>query len=138
MKNLLKTATVVALMGTVSAPAFAAAHLDMTTMTCAQYKDLSAEDQMKVASMAVAEVDDGMNGEGGDGEPKATEDSEGTTTAAEATDGDTTSGAKADGDEDDTTEEAMSESALEALNIQCDRNLDTLVSEAAAGLDGTK
>ncbi|MCX7559259.1 hypothetical protein OS190_06725 [Sulfitobacter sp. F26204] len=138
MTNLFKTAAAVALLSTASAPAFAAAHLDMTTMTCAQYQDLSPEDQMKVATMAIASVDDGMNSEGGDGEPKATEDSEGTTTAAEATEGNTTSGAKADGNEDDTTETSMSESALEAFNLQCERNLDTLVSEAAAGLDGTR
>jgi len=138
MTNTLKTLAIAGLLGTISAPAFAAAHLDMATMTCAQYKDLTAEDQMKVAMMAVAEIDDGSNGVGGDGTPQATDDSEGTTTAAEATDGETSSGAKADGDEDNTTEESKMENAIEALNVQCDRNLDTLVSEAAAGLDGTR
>ncbi|MFT6021956.1 MAG: hypothetical protein ACI9PY_000061 [Ascidiaceihabitans sp.] len=138
MTTFIKTAATAALLGSMSVPAFAAAHLDMATMTCAQYKDLSAEDQNKVAVMAINEIDDGMNGVAGDGEPKATEDSVGTTTAAEATDGDTTSGAKADGDEDNTTEESQMTNAIEAFNLQCDRNLDTLISEAAAGLDGTK
>lgn len=138
MKTTFKTLAIAAVIGSASAPVFADGHLDMATMTCAQYKDLSAADQLTVATMAVAEIDDGMNGKAGDGEPKATDDSVGTTTAAEATEGDTSSGAKADGDEDNTTEESAMTDAIEALNLQCDRNLDTLVSEAAAGLDGTR
>lgn len=138
MKTTFKTLAITALISTSAAPLFAGGHLDMATMTCAQYKDLTAEDQMAVAKMAIAEIDDGANGVAGDGEAKATDDSVGTTTAAEATDGDTSSGAKADGDEDNTTEESAMTDALEALNLQCDRNLDTLVSEAAAGLDGTR
>ncbi|MGJ8546286.1 MAG: hypothetical protein ACSHWZ_12655 [Sulfitobacter sp.] len=138
MTKFFKSAAIAGLMATVAAPAFAAAHLDPGSMTCADYKALSADDQLTVAQMAIAEVDDGMNGVAGDGEPKAVEDSVGTTTAAEATDGNTTAGAKADGNEDYTTEESQMENALEALNLTCDRNLDAMLSEAAAGLDGTK
>jgi len=137
MNLTLKTIAVAALMGTVSAPAFAAAHMS-TSMTCAEFKALSTDDQYKVAAMAIAEVDDGMNGVATDGEPKATEDSVGTTTAAEATEGNTTAGAKADGDEDNTTEETMTQEAFESFALVCDRNLDAMVSEAAAGLEGTK
>ena len=138
MTNTLKTLAIAGLIGSTSVPAFAAAHLDMATMTCAQYNDLSAEDQMKVATMAIAEIDDGDNGGSLEGTATATASNVGDTTAAEATDGDTTAGAKADGDEDNTTEESKMTNAIEALNLQCDRNLDTLVSEAAAGLDGTR
>ncbi|KHA50361.1 HdeA/HdeB family chaperone [Sulfitobacter geojensis] len=138
MTRTFKTIAAAALLSSMSMPAFAAAHLDMTTMTCAEFNALESGDQMKVAEMAIAEIDDGANGVPTDGEPKATEDSVGTTTAAEATEGNTTAGAKADGNEDNTTEESQMTEAMEALVAQCDRNLDTLVSEAAAGLDGTR
>ena len=62
MKTTLKTLAIAGLLGTVSAPAFAAAHMDMATMTCAQYQELSDEDKMDVASMAIAELEDGGHG----------------------------------------------------------------------------
>ena len=61
MTNTFKTLAIAALMGTVSAPAFAAAHAD-TSMTCAEFNELSKDDQMMVASAAIAEIDDGDNG----------------------------------------------------------------------------
>ncbi|MGB3244208.1 MAG: HdeA/HdeB family chaperone [Sulfitobacter sp.] len=138
MTNVFKTLAIAGLLGTISAPAFAAAHLDMATMTCAQYKALSAEDQSEVATMAIAEIDDGDNGEQMIDSTKATEATGGDTTAAEATDGNTSAGQKADGDEDNTTEDSKMENALEAFNLECDRSPDTLVSEAAAGMSGTR
>lgn len=152
MKTTLKTLAIAGLLGTVSAPAFAAAHLDMATMTCAQYKALSADDQLEVATMAIAEIDSGMDGAPSDGEPKAVEDSIGDTTAAEATDGTSTEGTVEENNgeamaveptggntaESNMTAEPMDEAALEAFMAVCDQNLDALVSEAAANMEGTR
>lgn len=121
MNNALKALAIAGLAGSISASAFAAAHLDMATMTCAQFKDLSAEDKLKVATMAVAEVDDGANGAAAAGTPKATESSVGDTTAAAS-----------------TNEDSEMENAPELLDTICDRNLDALVSEAAIGMAGTR
>jgi len=149
MKMTLKTLAIAGLMGTVSAPAFAAAHMS-TAMTCADYKALTADEQMTVATMAIAEVHDGMNGMAGDGEPKATEDSTGDTTADEATDDMADAGSLSDGEPkaveatggnevgSNMTAEPMDEAALEAFMAVCNQNLDASVAEAAAGLDGTK
>ncbi|APE45020.1 hypothetical protein BOO69_17590 [Sulfitobacter alexandrii] len=119
-------------------------------MTCAEYKALSPEDQMTVAAMAIAEVHGGMDGMGMSGEPKAVEDSAGDTTAAEATDGAADAGSVIAGEAkaveptggntvaSNMTAEPMDEAAMEAFMVACDQNLDAMVSEAAAGLNGTK
>lgn len=135
MNTTFKALAITALMTTASAPAFAAAHMDMETMTCAQYNELSAEDQMIAANLAISEIDDGANGESMGGGNKGSEPIDTDTTAAEATDGDTSSGNRADGDEDDTTEQTMRQNAVDQLNEICARSLDTMVSEAAAGLE---
>lgn len=56
MNTFLKTAAAASLMATLSAPAFAAAHMDINTMSCAEFNELEAADQAKVTEMALAEV----------------------------------------------------------------------------------
>ncbi len=149
MNIIIKTIAIAGLTGSVSAPAFAAAHMS-ASMTCAEYKALSAEDQLTVAQMAIAEVSSGDDGMSLKGDARAVEDTGGSTTAAEATDATSEEGSLIAGeakavvptggntDASNATAVAMSEADLKAFNLVCDRNLDAMVSEAAAGLPGTK
>ncbi|SFS83376.1 HdeA/HdeB family protein [Sulfitobacter marinus] len=148
MKTTFKTIAIAALMGTMSAPAFAAAHAD-PNMTCADFNQLSADDQATVAAMAIAEVDDGYNGESMEDTAKAT-DSSTDVTARQATDGVSEEGSLLDGEAkavaatggntaaSNATAEAQVVTATEQLYRICDINLDATVGEAAAGLSGTK
>ena len=150
MTNTFKTLAIAALMGTVSAPAFAAAHAD-TSMTCAEFNELSKDDQMMVASAAIAEIDDGDNGGSMGNSGRDTGDTTTTTTvtAAEATDdepeegsleGDLTAVEDTGGNtaESNMTAEPMDEAAMEQFMVVCNQNLDATVGEAAAGLPGDK
>tara|TARA_R100000935_G_scaffold11789_2_gene23519 strand:- start:259 stop:702 length:444 start_codon:yes stop_codon:yes gene_type:complete len=147
MTNTFKTLAIAALMGTVSAPAFAAAHAS-PSMTCAEFNELSKDDQMMVASAAIAEIDDGDNG-GSIGGSERDEDTTTTVTAAEATDDeaekdsivDENSANAATGGntaESNMTAEPMDEAAMESFLVVCNQNLDATVGEAAAGLPGDK
>ena len=150
MTNTFKTLAIAALMGTVSAPAFAAAHAD-TSMTCAEFNELSKDDQMMVASAAIAEIDDGDNGGSMGNSGRDTGDTTTTTTvtAAEATDDESEEGSL-EGDlqavedtggntaESNMTAEPMDEAAMESFLVVCNQNLDATVGEAAAGLPGDK
>lgn len=149
MKTTLKVLAIAGLMGSTAVPVFAASHMS-TSMTCAEYKELTPEDQMTVAAMAIAEVDAGVDGMGTDGEPMAVETTGGTTDADEATDATSEEGSVIAGEakaveptggntaESNMTAEPMDEQAMEAFMVVCDQNLDAMVSEAAAGLNGTK
>jgi len=147
MTNTFKTLAIAALMGTVSAPAFAAAHAS-PSMTCAEFNELSKDDQMMVASAAIAEINDGDNG-GSIGGSERDEDTTTTVTAAEATDDeaekdsivDENSANAATGGntaESNMTAEPMDEAAMESFLVVCNQNLDATVGEAAAGLPGDK
>jgi len=147
MTNTFKTLAIAALMGTVSAPAFAAAHAD-PSMTCAEFNELSKDDQMMVASAAIAEIDDGANG-GSIGGSERDEDTTTTVTAAEATDDEAETDSIVDENsanaatggntaESNMTAEPMDEAAMEQFMVVCNQNLDATVGEAAAGLPGDK
>jgi len=150
MTNTFKTLAIAALMGTVSAPAFAAAHAS-PSMTCAEFNELSKDDQMMVASAAIAEIDDGDNGGSMGNSGRDTGDTTTTTTvtAAEATDDEPEEGSLK-GDlqavedtggntaESNMTAEPMDEAAMESFLVVCNQNLDATVGEAAAGLPGDK
>ena len=149
MNTVFKSLTIAALMGTVSAPAFAEAHMS-PSMSCAEFKALSSEDMLTVATMAINEVSSGNDGESLEGDAMAVEDTGGSTTEAEATDNVADAGSVSDGEpkaveatggneaESNMDAESMTEEDLEAFITVCDQNLDAMVSEAAAGLDGTK
>ncbi|MCF7778809.1 hypothetical protein GLP59_14365 [Sulfitobacter sp. M220] len=148
MTNTFKTLVIAALMGTVSAPAFAAAHAS-SSMTCAEFNELSKDDQMMVASAAIAEIDDGDNGGSMGNSGRDTGDTTTTVTAAEATDDESEEGSL-EGDlqavegtggntaESNMTAEPMDEAAMESFLVVCNQNLDATVGEAAAGLPGDK
>ena len=56
MTRFLKATAIAALAITTALPAFAAAHLDVNSMTCEAYNDLSGADRDKVALMVVADM----------------------------------------------------------------------------------
>ena len=143
MKTTLKTLAIAGLLGTVSAPAFAAAHMDMATMTCAQYQELSDEDKMKVSSMAIAELEDGDHGGSMITETKNDGSEPSDISAAEATDAEETEDslidntkAVEDSEEADEMADTEMEQKMEDFMVVCNQSPDALVSEAAANLRG--
>ncbi len=137
MTNFSKTTAIAAVLATASAsaPAFAAAHMDLNTMTCEQYNELGGADRDKVAMMAIAELNE--NAQPTAGTATATEDSVGTTaeesnTAVSEGSATATTIANADDDMIRFAEE------IRVLNRNCSRNWDAMVLEAAAGQMGTR
>jgi hypothetical protein len=53
MTRFLKSTAIAALVASTAMPAFAAGHMDLETMSCASYNDLSEADRNKVAVMAI-------------------------------------------------------------------------------------
>ncbi len=135
MTNTFKTLTAAALISTMSVPAFAAAHLDLNSMTCEDYNQLSGADRDKVAMMAIMELNDNVVPT--DGTATATDSSVGTSgtesnSAASSGSATATSIANADDDMSRFAEE------IGVLNRTCSRNWDAMVLEAAAGMSGTR
>ena len=62
MNRTFKTLAIAGLMGTLSAPVFAASDLDVNSMTCEQYNGLGGADRDKVAVMAVSAMNDAGGG----------------------------------------------------------------------------
>ncbi len=87
------------------------------SMSCADFKALTPEEQAEVASLAIAEFEPGSTS---GGEPKA----------AEATGGNEA--------EANMWIKLADEETLNAFKVVCDQNLDAKLSEAAAGLNTTK
>lgn len=143
MNTALKTLAIAGLMGTMSAPAFAAAHMN-SSMTCAEWQALGEEDQMTVAAMAIAEVEGGTDGGSlvDDGAKADEPMSEGAdTTEAEADTGDSGSLVN-DAQSDEPASEpanspAVSDEAMQQFVAMCEQNLDAMVSEAAIGMSGS-
>ncbi|MFG6529378.1 HdeA/HdeB family chaperone [Sulfitobacter sp. 1A15142] len=143
MKTTLKTLAIASLLGTVSAPAFAAAHMDMATMTCAQYQELSDDDKMKVASMAIAELEDGGHGGSLITETKSDGSEPSDISAEEATDSEEAEDslidntkAVEDSEDADVMADTDMQQEMEDFMVVCNQNPDALVSEAAAGMRG--
>ncbi len=116
MKLSLKTIAVAGLMSTASAPAFAAAHMSVS-MSCADFKALTPEEQVEVATLAIAEFESGSMS---NGEPKEVE-------AAGENEAEANMWIK-----------VADEVTLKAFRDVCNQNLDAKLSEAAAGLNTTK
>ena len=117
--------------------------MDMATMTCAQYQELSNEDKMEVASMAIAELEDGGHGGSMITETKSDGTEPSDITAAEATDAEETEDSLIDDTkavEDSESADEMADTemqqAMEDFVVVCNQNPGALVSEAAAGLRG--
>ncbi len=137
MTNFFKTTAVAAVLAaaSVSSPAFAAAHMDLNSMTCEQYNQLNGAERDKVAVMAIAELND--NAQPTEGTATATDDSIGTTAEesnSAVSEGSATATTIANAD-DDLTRFAEE---IRVLNRTCSRNWDAMVTEAAAGQFGTR
>jgi hypothetical protein len=135
MNTTIKTLAFAGLVSALSVPAYAAAHLDLNSMTCEQYNGLSGADRDKVAMMAIMELNDDVVPT--DGTATATASSVGT--AAEesnsaASQGSATATSIADAGDDIT----RFQEELGVLNRTCSRNWDATVREAAAGQEGTR
>lgn len=135
MTRLIKTTAIAALALTTAMPAFAAAHLDISNMTCAEYEDLSRTDRNKVAVMAVSElsgdmaptIDTATATESTNVAPSGESPADASDTSATAT---TTSNA---GDDMTRYQEEISR-----MNNICTFNPTTMVMEAAAGQVGKR
>ncbi|KIN74170.1 HdeA/HdeB family chaperone [Sulfitobacter guttiformis] len=145
MTRLLKSTAIAAIALSTAMPAFAAAHLDVSTMTCGEYNALSAEDRDKVAMMAVNELRGSTPGTVADNNGVATETAplEGET-AEESTTGSETTVADNNGEATATTtvpagdDMSQYEEDIALLNLTCERNVDAMVTEAAIGGGGTR
>ncbi|QUJ75965.1 hypothetical protein KDD17_13670 [Sulfitobacter albidus] len=145
MNTFIKAAAAATLLSAISAPAFAAGHADLNSMTCAQFNEMSAEDQNKIAVMAVAELNNNSDATIADnnGEATATAPLEGEA-AEESETGSTTTIADDNGTATATTTvpagDDMTRFAeeIEILKLECERSLDAMVLEAAAGGNGTR
>lgn len=135
-----KTVAIASVITAISAPAFAGGHMS-TSMTCADWKALGADDQMKVAQMALSEINSGDDGASMQGSATATTMGEGVSAAA-ATDADNGAAqpAEATATQSPLTADvnAFDDNDLAQFMRVCDRNLDAMVSEAAAGMAGTR
>ena len=135
MKKTLTTLTTAGFVSLMSVPAFAAAHLDLNSMTCEEYNQLGGADRDKVAVMAILELNDDVQPT--DGTATATASSVGTdaeesNSAASSGSATATSIANADDDVSRLAEE------IAVLNRTCSRNWDAMVKEAATGSAGTR
>jgi hypothetical protein len=135
MTRFFKSTAIAALALSTAMPAFAAGHLDLNSMTCDQYEELSRADRNAVAIAAVSELSSGAatsvdtatatdstNVASSTESPADTAD-----TSATAT---TTSGA---GDDMSRYEEEIA-----MMNRICTFNPTTMVMEAAAGQRGKR
>ena len=135
MNTTLKTLAAAGRVSFLSVPAYAAAHLDLNSMTCEEYNALGGADRDKVAVMEVAAMND--NVQPTDGTATATASSVGSTSEesnSAASSGSATATSIADAD-DDLTRFAEE---IKVLNRTCSRNWDAMVTEAAAGSAGTR
>ncbi|KIN62926.1 hypothetical protein Z946_1789 [Sulfitobacter noctilucicola] len=134
MTTTFKTLTAAALISSMSVPAFAAAHIDVNNMTCADYMDLSPEDQNKAAMMAVMELND--NVEPADGTDRGTETEE--TEASEEGAENDADNLRATDSADANDDETRMEEEIGVLNRTCERFSDATLLEAAAGQSGDR
>lgn len=140
MTRLFKATAIAALTLTTAMPAFARAD-----MTCGEYNDLSAAEQMVVAKMAVAEITGTTDGTLADnnGTATATNASEGEK-AEESVSGSVQTLANNNGTATATTtvpagnDESMMQEKIDLLNLTCAQNMDAMVYEAASGQTGNR
>lgn len=145
MTRFMKTTAIATLALTTAMPAYAAAHLDLTELTCGEYNAMSVEDQTKIANLAVIELRGATDGTVADnnGEAKAVESTEGTL-AEESEAGSTTTIADNNGEATATTtvpagnDESQFAEDIKLLNLTCARSINATIMEAAAGQDGTR
>lgn len=145
MNTLMKSTAIAAIALTTALPAFAAGHMDLNSMTCEQYNELSGADRDKVAMMAVAEMSNSSDATIADnnGTATATNATEGSA-AEESEAGAATTVAKGNGEATATSTVAAGDDMtryaeeIKVLNRTCSRNWDAMVTEAASGMFGTR
>lgn len=135
MNKTLRTLAAATLVSTLAIPAFAAVQLDVDSMSCDEYNQLNGADRDKVAVMAIAILNDDVVPT--DGTATATNSSVGTAaeesnSAASQGSANATTIANADDDLIRYREE------IAVLNRTCSRNWDAMVTQAAAGMSGTR
>lgn len=136
MNFAIKTLAAAGLVGALSVPAFAETHMDINSMTCEQYNELGGADRDEVAMAVLADMNSGTTGSDGTAkanEPVDMEKEEESNTSA-SVEGSAVDSSIASADDDMTR---MSED-IARLNRVCSRNWDATVTEAAAGLSGTR
>ncbi len=139
MTRFLKSTAIAALALSTAMPAFAAGHMDLNSMDCAMYNDLSAEDRNKVAMMAIDEVNSGSaaQADASNDTAKATEDTQ-SAASTESPVGEAPDTAMAE-----TTTEAGSdmseyEEDIALLNLTCEGNSESTLLDAASGIMGNR
>ncbi|MEQ6249300.1 HdeA/HdeB family chaperone [Sulfitobacter sp. HNIBRBA3233] len=145
MNTFFKTAAAATIAMSTAVPAFAAAHMDLNSMTCEMYNELSGADRDKVAMMAIAETTDMTPGTVADnnGVPTATDAAE-SVKEEESPAGENTTSADNNGEATATSTVAAGDDItryaeeIRVLNRTCSRNWDAMVLEAAAGQSGTR
>lgn len=138
MTHIFKTTAIAALIATASVPAYAAAHLDISSMTCNEYEDLSRADRYKVAVMAQMELSGSADALD---TPTQTNSPEASTEAATVGDSSATAADRSGSVTNITTEGddmARFENEITVMNGICTFNPTTTVMEAAAGQKGTR
>lgn len=139
MTHTLKTLAIAGLMSTVMTPAFADGHLDLNSMTCEEYNQLSGADRDMVAVMAISAMNDDVQPTDGTATATASSvgtnatESESSTTVAD--NNGTATATSTAGAGDDMTRFAEE---IRIMNRVCSRNWDAMVKEAAAGMAGTR
>jgi len=139
MTTHIKTLAAAALFGALATPGFAAAHLDLNSMTCGEYNQLGGADRDKVAMMAVSELNEDVQLSDGTAtatKPITTADAgESTTDTTIAANNGTATATNPSAAGDDMT---RYQEEIAILNRTCSRNWDAMVKEAAAGQSGTR
>lgn len=143
MKHIFKTTAIAALVATASLPAYAAAHMDVSTMTCDEYENLSRDDRNKVAIMAVTELSNSA-----DTSATATPTVSATNESPQASTGTSAAGeSAATGADRSATTTTISnagsdmtrfEEEIKVMNGICTFNPTATVMEAAAGQTGRR
>jgi hypothetical protein len=135
MTRLFKSTAIAALAMSAAMPAFAEAHMDLSTMTCVQYEDLSRADRNKVAVMAVSELSDPTTPTVDTATAtESTNVAESTESPADAADTSATATTTSNAGDDMT----RYQEEISRMNSICTFNPTTLVMEAAAGQTGKR
>ncbi len=145
MTRIFKASALAVFAMTTAAPAFAAAHLDPSTMTCGEFNGLEMAEQDAIAVAVVADMNNDSDATIADnnGTATATDATEGTTQEESPT-GTAATIAHSDGTATATTTVPAGDhmtrfsEEIDVLKRNCARNIDTMVTEAAAGGSGTR
>ena len=135
MTRLFKSTAIAALALSAAMPAYAEAHMDISTMTCLQYEDLSRADRNKVAVMAVSEL---SGDTAPDVETATATESTNVAESSESPAGTADTSATATTTTNAGDDMTRYQEEISRMNNICTFNPTTLVMEAAAGQTGKR